>query len=728
MFFIRNLLTVSIVAACAITSPLLLADANNALPKRHLMNFDEEYDGDYDNSDGSLEDFYGDEDFVSIATGNKVLAHKAPAITTVITREDLDNSTATHLDEILQRVPGLHVSFSSVSRNDPIYSIRGIQTGFNPQILVLLNGVEFKNSFSGGLPYTFHYPLENVERIEVIRGPGSALYGADAFSGVINIITKHVKGQQTTVGGRVGSFNSHDLWLQTENKFERGSWRLSIEQQVADGDDKRIADADLQSTLDNVFGTNASLAPSSLDSRYDTINIHADINWHNWHWENWYWEQSDGGLGPGGAQALDPTGYQDVNLYRTLLKFEDNITNELSVSSHVSWMKTINDTFFTLFPSNTILPIGSDGNINFTDVAGIVQFTDGYIGNPKSVQKDFRFHFSILWSGWRGHSITSAVGYNDYNAKAEEYKNFGPGIINGTQPVVDGTLTNVTGTPYIFMPDESRQNNYALIQDAWTLTNDLELTLGLRYDDYSDFGSSVNPRAALVWQASYNLTAKILYGSAFRAPSFNEMFLINNPSALGNPEVQPEEISTWETSLEYKPSFDIRLAVNLYRYEAVDLIDKVPSAEGLQTANVRDQDGYGLESEIEWTIQENFSLYANYAWQRSENKQTGEQVADAPEQSFYLDIAYHFNKHWQLGAQLWWIGDRARSATDTRENIDNYTMTNIKLTWDFLPATKLIGTVKNLLDESAAEPSNGRITNDYQREGRSFWLAMEYQF
>lgn len=727
MSFTRNFLTVSIIAACAIPPPLLLADELG--PNSNLSSFYNEEFSDYgEESEQSLEDFYGDEEFVSIATGNKQLIHKAPAITTVITRKEIENLGATHLDEVLERVPGLHVSFSSVSRSDPIYSIRGIQTGFNPQILVLLNGVEFKNSFSGGLPYTFHYPLANVERIEVIRGPGSALYGADAFSGVINIITSQVKDEKATVGGRVGSFNSYDLWLQAESKFDEGFWRLSFEQQISDGDDERIATADLQTVMDGVFATNASLAPAALDSRYDIVNIHADIQWQNWQWENWYWQQSDGGLGPGGAQALDPKGFQDVNLFRSLLKFENNINDNLSVSSHVSWMKTTNDSYFVLFPSDTVLPIGSDGNINFGNIAGIVKFTDGYIGNPKSIQEDFRFHLSMSWSGWSGHKVTTALGYSDFNVEAEEFKNFGPGVIDGSQPLVDGTLSNVTGTPYIFIPNVSRENSYALIQDEWKLSNDIGLTLGLRYDDYSDFGSSINPRAALVWQTSHNLTTKLLYGSAFRAPSFNEMFLINNPSALGNPDVQPEEIDTWEVSFEYKPSFDMRLSINMYQYKAVDLIDKISSSGGLQTANVRDQNGFGLESEMEWKIDDNILLYANYSWQHSEDAKTKDQVANTPGQLFYLDLAYTLNDVWHIGSQLWWVGDRERTAIDSRDAIDDYFLTNIKLVWQVLPSIQLNGIVKNIFDESAAEPSNGRIANDYQREGRSFWLALEYQF
>lgn len=681
-----------------------------------------------DEGEESLEDFYGDEDFVSIATGSKQLIHKAPAVTTVITKNNIANLGATYLDEVLERVPGLHASFSSISRLDPVYSVRGIQTGFNPQILVLLNGVEFKNSFSGGLPYTFRYPLANVDRIEVIRGPGSALYGADAFSGVINIITDQSEDKKTVVGGRVGSFNSHDVWLKSGGKLRQGSYHFSIENQVSDGDKNRIAKADLQTVFDRVFATSASLAPASLDSRYDVLNLQADIKWNNWQWENWYWRQSNGGLGPGGAQALDPRGFQDVDILRSLLKYDADISSDLHFNAHISLMKTWNDTFFNLFPDKSVLPIGSDGNINFTNVAGIVLFKNGYIGNPKSIEQDRRIELSLSWSGWDDHNVKTAVGYTNLNVVAEEFKNFGPGIINGTQPVVNGSLTDVTGTEFIYIPDVSRYSRYMLLQDEWKIFNDWDLTLGIRYDDYSDFGSSVNPRVALVWQTSSNMTTKILYGSAFRAPSFNELFLINNPSAVGNPNVKPEKIDTWEIAFEYRPNFDTRISTNIYQYKAVDLIDKVATSIGLKTENVRDQDGYGLETELEWKPNDIFSLYANYSWQHSEDAQTGISVADAPKQLFYLDLNYHLNDQWQLGSQFWWVGGRKRAETDLREPLNDYLLANIKIIWQTTSAIKLKGIVKNVFDKNAFEPSNGSISNDYKREGRSLWLEAEYSF
>ena len=85
------------------------------------------------------------------------------------------------------------------------------------------------------------------------------------------------------------------------------------------------------------------------------------------------------------------------------------------------------------------------------------------------------------------------------------------------------------------MPEGRRDSSYIYIQDIWQLSNDWELTAGVRSDHYSDFGSTTNPRFALVWANTYRLTTKLFYGEAFRAPSFAETKEVNNPVALGNP-------------------------------------------------------------------------------------------------------------------------------------------------------------------------------------------------
>ncbi|MCP4711131.1 MAG: TonB-dependent receptor plug domain-containing protein [Planctomycetes bacterium] len=98
--------------------------------------------------------------------------------------------SATTLDEVLETVPGLHVSRNPVSYSLNQYSVRGIHTGTSPEVLLLINGVSTTNVYGGYRPQDFVLPVANISRIEVIRGPGSAVFGADAFAGTINVITK----------------------------------------------------------------------------------------------------------------------------------------------------------------------------------------------------------------------------------------------------------------------------------------------------------------------------------------------------------------------------------------------------------------------------------------------------------------------------------------------------------------------------------------------------------
>ena len=157
------------------------------------------------------------------------------------------------------------------------------------------------------------------------------------------------------------------------------------------------------------------------------------------------------------------------------------------------------------------------------------------------------------------------------------------GVINGAKlrpppaiNVIDGTLTTTTDTPYVYLADTSRNILSSFVQDEWQITKDWQLTAGVRYDNYSDFGNTVNPRAALVWNVNEQFTTKLLYGKAFRAPSFAEQSQQNNPTLLGNKNLKPEKINTFEWAVDYRPFSSVRTAANLYYYQIKDLIGVAP--------------------------------------------------------------------------------------------------------------------------------------------------------
>ncbi len=128
------------------------------------------------------------------------------------------------------------------------------------------------------------------------------------------------------------------------------------------------------------------------------------------------------------------------------------------------------------------------------------------------------------------------------------------------------------------MPNTHRTIWSLVAQDEWQIADDWQLTAGVRYDDYSDFGGTVNPRVALVWDINEQITSKLLYGKAFRAPNFAEQCTQNNPVVLGNKNLNPETINTFEWALDYRPFSSLRTAVNLYYYQINNLISAVPDS------------------------------------------------------------------------------------------------------------------------------------------------------
>jgi outer membrane receptor protein involved in Fe transport len=577
----------------------------------------------------ALLQIYGDEEMISIATGSRRPIAKAPAVATVITAEDIKAMGATDLDEVLETVPGLHVARSPLGYN-PIYIFRGIFSDFNAQVLVLINSIPITNLFHGDRNQVWGgMPVEAIARIEVIRGPGSALYGADAFAGVINIITKTTQDiEGTQIGFRPGSFDTWDAWA-----LHGGSWggfdvATILEYHDTDGQ-REIIEADAQTVFDNFFGTSASLAPGPVNLQRENFDARLDIACGDWRLRAGLQRRRNVGSGAGVALALDPNSRFASDRWNVDLTYHNpKLAENWDVTTQLSYFDTTQEIErnLVLFPPGTLLPIGSDGNINLVNPRSLVAFPEGFIGNPEVFERHARFNMSAFYKGFERHTLHAGAGFNYGNLyKTRETKNFGPGVIDGTVSPIGGALTNVSDTPFVFLRERDRKNYYLFLQDEWRFANDWELTAGVRYDYYSDFGSTVNPRLALVWQTRYDLTTKLLYGRAFRAPSFAELGSFNNPVTIGNLNLDPETIQSLELAFDYRPADKLRLGLNLFGYQWDDIIRFTPVAQ-----NTGEQIGYGLELEADWQPTRTLRLLGNYSYQRSIDEATDEDAGNAP--------------------------------------------------------------------------------------------------
>jgi outer membrane receptor protein involved in Fe transport len=665
---------------------------------------------------------YGDKSTVSIATGSQQSLRRAPAVATVITAEDIAAMGATDLDEVLETVPGVHVSRNAIGYV-PIYTIRGIGGAgpTNPQVLLLQNGVQMTSMYTGDQGNNRgRTPLENIARIEIIRGPGSALYGADAYSGVINIVTKTAADMQgTQVGVRAGTFDTKAAWIQHGSR--QGALDVAAYLRVGRSDGfKGSISRDAQSRNDSIFGTSASRAPGPVSTRYESINGNIDLGYGKLRLRAGYVLHDKGGTGAGVSSALDPGSDVKSERVHTDLSWSDpQFASDWAVGSTISYMyhaETAPDGF-VLLPAGLRLPTGT--------------FPNGMIGGPNRWEREIRLSAFATYSGFAGHNVRFGVGHDDLDMyKTSTFKNFllsPAGVPIPTGPVIDYS----TIQPHIL--PQRRKVNYLYAQDEWQFARDWALTAGVRHDRYSDFGGTTNPRVALVWDAALDVTAKLLYGRAFRAPAFNEQYGIN-PVANGNPSLRPELINTLEAAVSWQARRDLQVNLNVFKYAMKDIIRAVPNAvagTGSTYNNVGSQDGSGLELELVWDANRDLRLSGNYAYQRSIDGATRQDAGYAPRHQIYTRADWRFASGWLLSPQVNWVADRKRAFGDARPPVSDYTSVDLTLRtnrgkeqWDFAAL------IRNVFNADIREPSLApglAIPNDLPMAGRAFYLQAIYR-
>ncbi|TAJ79272.1 MAG: TonB-dependent receptor [Gallionellaceae bacterium] len=661
---------------------------------------------------------YGDKSNIRIATGNQQTLRRAPAVASVITAEDIAAMGATDLDEALETVPGLHVSHSALSYT-PLYVIRGIYSANNPQTLMLLNGIPTTTMLTGSKGNAWGgLPLENIARIEIIRGPGSALYGADAYAGVINIITKTaVDMPGTRVGARYGSFNTKDAWVQHGGKWGALDVAASLRAGRTDGFKQTIA-ADAQTRLDRIFATSASLAPGTNNIAHDAIDASLDLSYDKWRLRTGYKLRNNLQLGAGVASALDPVGSEKSERITTDLSWTSpNVSRDWGLGFDASVLQ-YSDTIINplvIYPPGVTFPAGT--------------FPDGMIGAPEKWERNVRLSAFATYAGFDQHQLRFGAGHDDLNLyQTAERKNF---TLSATgSPIPAGSLLDFSNTTPFMLP-QRRFIDYLYAQDEWNFTRDWTLTAGVRHDKYSDFGGTTNPRLALVWDATLDMTAKLLYGQAFRAPSFVEQYAINNPVQQGNPNLRPETNQTWEAAFSWQARNDTQINLNFFRYEMQDIIRLVPNtapAVGSTYNNTGKQHGSGMELETVWDASSKLRLTGNYSFQESIDDATGQDAGYAPRHRIYLRTDWRYASGWFASAQLNRVMDRRRAAGDTRPQVPDYTTVDLTMrsptkgSWDFSTS------VRNLFNADVREPTAPLlIPNDLPMAPRSLWLQATYK-
>ena len=664
---------------------------------------------------------YGDKSSVSIATGSQQSLRRAPAVASVITSQDIAAMGATDLDQVLESVAGVHVN-RTPNQYSPLYVIRGIYSPYGPQVLMLQNGVPITDIYQGNKGNVWGgYPVDHIARIEIIRGPGSALYGSDAYSGVINIITKNAADTPgTELGVRVGSFGARDGFVQHGGKWGEADVAAYLRVGKTDGF-RSIITADAQTRNDTLFGTHASLAGGPVNVGNRAVDGNLDIGYDKWRLRAGYKLRDDVGTGAGIANALDPVGKSRSERITTDISWTDpQIRRDWSVGALLStlYYSQLTPVDYQLYPPGLRFPTGL--------------FPNGMNGGPDFSEQQVRLSAYAAYAGLAGHHVRVGIGHDDLNLyRTAETRNFT--YSTSGLPIPLATSVQFADTSPFIRP-QRRRIDYLYVQDEWTFAPDWSMTAGVRHDHYSDFGGTTNPRVALVWDASLNVTAKLMYGRAFRAPAFIESYGISNPVALGNSALKPETNNTIESAISWQARNDTQVNLTLYRYAMGNIIRTVPNAvanTGATYRNTGDQTGHGMEVETTYNATRSLRLMGNYSWQESTDKSTHKDAGYAPRHHVYGRADWQFADYYVLGGQVNRVSQRLRAANDLRAPLPGYTSVDLSLRtsrgrgqWDFS------ATVHNLFNADVREPSAApglQLPNDLPMAPRAFSLQASYQ-
>jgi iron complex outermembrane receptor protein len=260
------------------------------------------------------------------------------------------------------------------------------------------------------------------------------------------------------------------------------------------------------------------------------------------------------------------------------------------------------------------------------------------------------------------------------------------------------------------------------------MTDDVELTLGVRHDHYDDVGSTTNPRVGLVWSFNTNGDLKLLYGSAFRAPNFEELYNANNPAVIGNSSLRPEEVETYEASISYRFPHNIRTTVTYFHNEIEDQIVLNPATARFENLGGTDTDG--MEAEIKIKLKRH-SAYANYSYQHSVDNQTNKRIPFTAMHRGNVGFNVAINPYTNLNANLGIVGERRRELGDNRNELPSYVLVDAALVAsDLVKNATFTLSAHNLLDKKYQDPSAAadNLPGDLPRDGRQVMVQASYYF
>ncbi len=612
---------------------------------------------------------------VTPTMGPRLLAD-APGSVEVITQEDIQGMNAVSVDEALEEAAGLTVSRHS-GRTRSV-SVRGSRS---EHTLVLLNGRRLASGFNERIDLR-QIPVVMIERIEVVRGPASALYGSDAIGGVVNIITKAPPEELS--GGL--SFQ----YSQNRSGQAREPWgSFLVGGPLADN-----LRASFAAQLRDKSGWDESGARPDDGFKEEALSLFGNLEY----------DVGDWGLLAGEIEYIRENHFgehdrrnrfqeRDYDAKRRgySLKFDANLAENQSL-------------FFKANRSEHKF------DMEFNPIAAPYQGGERALGDRDARQYLHQFLSRYSWQVNNNSILTLGAEYLTERIKG----------VNEEE--VSGPGGSSTGLDVGF--NESVNNFSTFIQNEFLLFNTLDVLLGMRYDKHSQSGQEVTGRAAVVYPVGENFRLKGGFSQGFKAPTLSQLYIDTyrrrgQDEYLANPNLEAETANSAEVGFEVNND-TARLGLTYF----FNRIDNLIYAEDLggnqfQYQNLSKATIQGVEFSGETELALGFSLKSNLTWTHLDDDMDQDAASDFPEYRGNLKLQYQLPE-WQLAANLRmsYFGNAAYDAGKTR----SYGLFSFHSSKGFGENLEFFAGISNMFNKQYER------NNVTQVEPRTFYSGVRYQF
>lgn len=585
-----------------------------------------------------------EEPVVVTATRTAQTADASLASVTVISRKDIERQQARSIQDLFRGLPGISIANNGGPGKNTSIFMRGAESD---QVLVLIDNIKVGSATSGTTAFQ-NIPLEQIERIEIVRGPRSSLYGSEAIGGVIQIFTRKGDGggYKPSLSLGYGSYGTFIGSAGLSGGGKQGWFNMTI------------SGADTN-------GFNACNGKPSPDGA-GCFTIEPD---------------RDGYHNVAGSMRA---GYRfkngleiDANFMRSAgkTKFDGSFVNKSELTQQVIG-GTARFSPIDLWRVNIIAGRSKENSDNFNGTIFTSQFNT--LRDTITLQNDFTLH--------KNHILTVGADYqNDH---------------------VDSTEDFTVNT----------RNNWGVFAQHQASIAKHNVQLSLRHDDNEQFGSHVTGGAGWGYEITEKVRLTANFGSAFKAPTFNELYF----PGFGNANLRPEKSRSYEFGARGNMDWG-NWSLNVYETRIDQLIafDASTFAPGnIDEARIR-----GLEAIVNTQIK-GWQFNGNLTFLEPKNRSSGANKGNIlprrAEQSFRLDADRTLFDKIRIGGMFLAEGERFDDLANTRK-LESYVRVDLRTEYILNQNWRLQGRIENLFDKDYETAAF------FNQPGRNFFVTIRYQ-